>query len=30
MEKIKKYFADWTMFEKCWLVLSSALIVVLH
>lgn len=29
MEKIKKYFADWTMFEKCWLVLSSALIVVL-
>lgn len=29
MEKIKKYFADWTMFEKCWLSISSVLMVVL-
>lgn len=27
MSKMKKFFADWTMFEKCWLLLSSALIV---
>ncbi|MBQ9157522.1 MAG: nicotinamide mononucleotide transporter [Eubacterium sp.] len=29
MEKIKKFFADWTMFEKCWLVISSILVVTL-
>lgn len=29
MSKVKKFFADWTMFEKCWLALSSTLIVVL-
>ena len=29
MSKVKKFFADWTMFEKSWLVLSSVLIVVL-
>lgn len=29
MSKLKKFFADWTMFEKCWLALSSTLIVVL-
>lgn len=29
MSKVKKFFADWTMFEKCWLVLSSSLIVIL-
>ena len=29
MEKIKSYFSDWTMFEKCWLVLTAVLIVSL-
>lgn len=29
MERIKKYFSDWTLFEKCWLLLSSALMIVL-
>ena len=29
MSKVKKFFADWTMLEKCWLVLSSSLIVIL-
>lgn len=29
MSKVKKFFADWTMFEKSWLVLSSVLVVVL-
>lgn len=29
MGKIKSYFSDWTMFEKCWLVLTAVLIVSL-
>lgn len=29
MSKVKKFFADWTMFEKSWLILSSVLVVVL-
>lgn len=29
MNAIKKFFSDWTMFEKCWLIISSVLIVVL-
>lgn len=29
MEKIKNYFSDWTLFEKCWLILSSIIIVIL-
>ena len=29
MNKIKTFFSDWTMFEKCWLVLSAVTMVVL-
>ena len=29
MNKIKAYFSDWTMFEKCWLVGTAILIVAL-
>lgn len=29
MSKVKHYFADWTIFERCWLVISGTLIVVL-
>lgn len=29
MSKVKNFFADWTMFEKCWLALTSILILVL-
>lgn len=29
MSKIKGFFGDWTMFEKCWLVVSGTLIVLL-
>lgn len=29
MERVKRFFADWTMFEKCWLSISSVLMVVL-
>lgn len=29
MEGMKKFFADWTVFEKSWLVISSILVVVL-
>lgn len=27
MDKAKKFFSDWTMFEKSWLLISSVLIV---
>lgn len=29
MAKVKKYFEDWTMFEKSWLVLSSVIMISL-
>lgn len=29
MERVKKFFADWTLFEKCWLSISSVLMVAL-
>lgn len=29
MNKIKTFFADWTMFEKCWLALSTITMVAL-
>ncbi len=29
MEKIKSYFADWTMFEKVWLLTASVIMIAL-
>lgn len=29
MEQMKKFFADWTMFEKMWLLISSAAMIIL-
>ncbi|SHK25353.1 nicotinamide riboside transporter PnuC [Hespellia stercorisuis] len=29
MERVKKFFGDWTMFEKAWLTISSILMIVL-
>lgn len=29
MSKIKNYFADWTLFEKAWLVISTAVMITL-
>lgn len=29
MEKIKNFFADWTMFEKIWLITASVIMIVL-
>ena len=29
MEKLKKFFADWSRFEKCWLILSTLIMIIL-
>lgn len=29
MSKVKSFFSDWTIFETCWLILSSVMIVTL-
>ena len=29
MERVNKFFGDWTMFEKAWLTISSILMIVL-
>ncbi len=29
MNKMRTFFSDWTLFEKCWLALSAVIMVVL-
>ena len=29
MSKVKEFFKGWSMFEKCWLVLSTVIMIVL-
>lgn len=29
MSKVKEFFKGWTTFEKCWLVLSTVIMIVL-